>query len=155
MHWHVDKRVLDNIIKGMKGVSYKSQDRGRINSLPDLPVWQLSAVYPPLSPHPAVTIILAVVATSLLIFLVSPAVKQSGYEADHSPPSHADIKNRWSYTSTSLYVFMVSTETTFLFTHILYVAVYIFIISAVMNIAMFHVFLFNFTIEFCNSQKLK
>jgi len=27
-------------------------------------------------------------------------LKQRGWEADHSPPSSADIKNAWSYTST-------------------------------------------------------
>jgi len=30
-----------------------------------------------------------------------PGVKQPGYEADHSPPSRAWVKNMWSYTSTS------------------------------------------------------
>jgi hypothetical protein len=29
-----------------------------------------------------------------------PGVKRQGREADHSPPSSADIKNAWSYTST-------------------------------------------------------
>jgi hypothetical protein len=27
-------------------------------------------------------------------------VKQLGHEADHSPPSSAEVKNAWSYTST-------------------------------------------------------
>jgi hypothetical protein len=31
---------------------------------------------------------------------LSPVVKQPGREADHSPPSNADVKNSWSYTST-------------------------------------------------------
>jgi hypothetical protein len=30
----------------------------------------------------------------------SLGVKQPGREADHSPPSSAEIKNEWSYTST-------------------------------------------------------
>jgi hypothetical protein len=30
-----------------------------------------------------------------------PGVKQLGCEADHSPPSSAEVKNAWSYTSTS------------------------------------------------------
>jgi hypothetical protein len=30
-----------------------------------------------------------------------------GGEADHSPPSSAEVKNVWSYTSTPQYVFMV------------------------------------------------
>jgi hypothetical protein len=31
---------------------------------------------------------------------VSLAVKRPGREADHSPPSSAEVKNAWSYTST-------------------------------------------------------
>jgi len=30
----------------------------------------------------------------------------SGREANHSPPSSANVKNEWSYTSTPTYVFM-------------------------------------------------
>jgi hypothetical protein len=30
----------------------------------------------------------------------------AGLEADHSPPSSAEVKNAWSYTSTPQYVFM-------------------------------------------------
>jgi hypothetical protein len=33
-------------------------------------------------------------------------VKRPGCEADHSPPSSAEVKNAWSYTSTPQYVFM-------------------------------------------------
>jgi hypothetical protein len=33
-------------------------------------------------------------------------LKQLGREADHSPPSSAEVKNSWSYTSTPQYVFM-------------------------------------------------
>jgi hypothetical protein len=29
-----------------------------------------------------------------------PGVKRPGREADHSPPSSAEVKNEWSYTST-------------------------------------------------------
>jgi hypothetical protein len=29
-----------------------------------------------------------------------PGVKQQGCEADHSPPSSAEVRNTWSYTST-------------------------------------------------------
>jgi hypothetical protein len=32
---------------------------------------------------------------------LSMRVKQLGCEADHSPPSSAEVKNAWSYTSTS------------------------------------------------------
>jgi hypothetical protein len=35
-----------------------------------------------------------------------PSLKQSGRETDHSPPSSAEVKNTWSYTSTPPYVFM-------------------------------------------------
>jgi hypothetical protein len=35
-----------------------------------------------------------------------PEVKRQGREADHSPPTSAEVKNMWIYTSTSLYVFM-------------------------------------------------
>jgi hypothetical protein len=30
-----------------------------------------------------------------------------GYEADHTSPSNVEVRNAWSYTSTSQYVFMV------------------------------------------------
>jgi hypothetical protein len=35
-----------------------------------------------------------------------PRVKRSGREADHSPPFSSEVKNEWSYTSTSQYAFM-------------------------------------------------
>jgi hypothetical protein len=31
---------------------------------------------------------------------LSPRVKRAGRESDHSPPSIAEVKNAWSYTST-------------------------------------------------------
>jgi hypothetical protein len=37
---------------------------------------------------------------------LSLGVKRPGREADHSPPSSAEVKNAWSYTSTPPYVFM-------------------------------------------------
>jgi hypothetical protein len=37
---------------------------------------------------------------------LSLGVKRTGREAYHSPPSSAEIKNAWSYTSTPQYVFM-------------------------------------------------
>ena len=40
------------------------------------------------------------------------AVKRPGREADHSRPSNAEIKNSWSYTSTSSYDVMACLETT-------------------------------------------
>jgi hypothetical protein len=35
-----------------------------------------------------------------------PAVRQPGRKADHPPPSSAEFKNAWSYTSTPQYAFM-------------------------------------------------
>jgi hypothetical protein len=35
-----------------------------------------------------------------------PGVKRQGREADHSPPTSAEVKKVWIYTSTPLYVFM-------------------------------------------------
>jgi hypothetical protein len=37
---------------------------------------------------------------------LTPWVKRPGREADHSPPSSVEVKNVWSYTYTSPYVFM-------------------------------------------------
>jgi hypothetical protein len=37
---------------------------------------------------------------------VSLGVKRPGREADHSPPSSAEVKNAWSYTSTPQHTFM-------------------------------------------------
>jgi hypothetical protein len=34
--------------------------------------------------------------------IISPGVKQPDREANHSPPSSADVKNTWSYTSSPL-----------------------------------------------------
>jgi len=31
---------------------------------------------------------------------VSVVLKRPGYDADHSPPSSAEVKNTWSYTPT-------------------------------------------------------
>jgi hypothetical protein len=36
----------------------------------------------------------------------SLGVKRPGREADHSPPSSAEVKNAWSYTSAPQYAFM-------------------------------------------------
>jgi hypothetical protein len=38
---------------------------------------------------------------------LSLEVKRPGREADHPPPSSAEVENAWSYTSTPQYVFMV------------------------------------------------
>jgi hypothetical protein len=45
---------------------------------------------------------------------LSPEVKRPGREADHSPPSSAEVKKMWIYTSP--YAFAVSTGTTLHFT---------------------------------------
>jgi hypothetical protein len=37
---------------------------------------------------------------------VSPGVKRPGREADHSPPTSADVKKMWIFTSTPPYAFM-------------------------------------------------
>jgi hypothetical protein len=37
---------------------------------------------------------------------LSLGIKQPGQEANHSPPSSAEVKNAWSYTSTPQYVFI-------------------------------------------------
>jgi hypothetical protein len=38
--------------------------------------------------------------------VLSLRIKRPGRETDHSPPSSAEVKNEWSYTSTPQYVFM-------------------------------------------------
>jgi hypothetical protein len=66
----------------------------------------------------------ALVPTQPLIQFVPGAlslgVKRPGRETDHSPPSSAEVKNAWLYTSTPQYAFMawclVSTGTTLTFT---------------------------------------
>jgi hypothetical protein len=37
---------------------------------------------------------------------VSLGVKRQGHETDHSPPTSAEIKKMWIYSSTPQYVFM-------------------------------------------------
>jgi len=37
---------------------------------------------------------------------LSLGVKRAGREADHSPQSSAEVKNKWRYTSTPQYAFM-------------------------------------------------
>jgi hypothetical protein len=37
---------------------------------------------------------------------LSSGVKQPGHEADHTPPSSADVKNARNYTSTPQYAFV-------------------------------------------------
>jgi hypothetical protein len=39
--------------------------------------------------------------------LLSPRIKRSEYEAQHSLPSSAEVTNAWSYTSTPPYVFTI------------------------------------------------
>jgi hypothetical protein len=38
--------------------------------------------------------------------VLSPGLKRPAREADHSPPTSAEVKNAWSYTSTHQCVFM-------------------------------------------------
>jgi hypothetical protein len=42
----------------------------------------------------------------LILGTVFLAAKWTVYEADHSPPSSAEVKNMWSYTCTPQYVFI-------------------------------------------------
>jgi hypothetical protein len=37
---------------------------------------------------------------------LSPGVKRPGHEADHLPPTNAEVKKTWVYTSTPPYAFM-------------------------------------------------
>jgi hypothetical protein len=37
---------------------------------------------------------------------LSPGVSQPGRETDHSPPTNAEVKNTWIYTSIPPYIFM-------------------------------------------------
>jgi hypothetical protein len=46
---------------------------------------------------------------------LSLRVKRPGREADHSPPSSAEVKNAWSYTSTPQYAFIVKHRDNFTF----------------------------------------
>jgi hypothetical protein len=41
-----------------------------------------------------------------------PVVKRPGPEVNYPPPSSAEVKNEWSYTSTLLYAFMAWTRKT-------------------------------------------
>jgi hypothetical protein len=56
------------------------------------------------------TVFMSLLASQLWCFVlyssVSLGVKQPGREAHCSPPTSAEIKNAWIYTSTPLYVFM-------------------------------------------------
>jgi hypothetical protein len=38
---------------------------------------------------------------------LSPGIKRQGREADHSPPTSADVKKMWIYSSNHIYAFMV------------------------------------------------
>jgi hypothetical protein len=38
--------------------------------------------------------------------VLSPGVKRQGREADHSPPTTAEVKNTWIYASSRPYAFM-------------------------------------------------
>jgi len=40
---------------------------------------------------------------------VFPVIKWERLEVNHYPPTGAEIKNNWSYTSAPLYAFMVKT----------------------------------------------
>jgi hypothetical protein len=63
----------------------------RIFSSPRRPDWLWGSTQPPIQCVP---------------WALSPEVKQQGCEADHSPPSCAEVKSMWIYTSTPPYAFM-------------------------------------------------
>jgi hypothetical protein len=42
----------------------------------------------------------------IIIIIIIPGVKLPGHEADHSPPTSAEFKKTWIYTSIPPYVFM-------------------------------------------------
>ena len=44
---------------------------------------------------------------------LSPVVKRKGRDADHSPPSSAEVKNEWICNFTPSYAFMACTGTCF------------------------------------------
>lgn len=44
--------------------------------------------------------------------VLSRTVKQPGHKAGHSLPSNVEVTNKWSCSSTPLYVFMLYTGTT-------------------------------------------
>jgi hypothetical protein len=74
---------------------------------------------------------------------LSPAEKQPGREADHSPLSSAEVKNSWSYTSTSWRGAYLSTgiaivlTLTYLITKLHYRLTHKFLTMANINITVF------------------
>jgi hypothetical protein len=58
---------------------------------------------------------------------LSLGIKRPGREADHSPPSNAEVKNAWIYTSAPQYVFvawcLVKHRDDFTFTFTLFIAI--------------------------------
>jgi hypothetical protein len=44
--------------------------------------------------------------TGIFVTLYMVRVKQPGPDADHSPPSGAEVKNKWRYTCTPPYPFL-------------------------------------------------
>jgi hypothetical protein len=73
-----------------RGVGVRVPVGSRIFSSPDRPD-RLRSTQPPIQRVPGA---------------LSPGVKRSGREVDHSPPTSAEVKKMWIYTSISPYVFM-------------------------------------------------
>jgi len=46
------------------------------------------------------------------VIVLSPAVQRPVRKIDHSPPSSAEVKNEWSYTSVPLYAYIAETGKT-------------------------------------------
>jgi hypothetical protein len=63
--------------------------------------------------------------------VLSLGLKRPGHEADHSPPSSAEVKNAWRYTSAPQYVFMawclVKHKNTFTFIIIIIIIIIIYL----------------------------
>jgi hypothetical protein len=47
-----------------------------------------------------------ILAIQWVLWALSPGGKPSGLQADHSPPTSAEVKKMWFYTSTPPYAFM-------------------------------------------------
>jgi hypothetical protein len=74
-----------------RGVGVRVPVESRIFSSPDRPDRLLRSTQPPIQWVPGA---------------LSPGVKRPGRGVDHSPPTSAEVKKMWIYTSTPTYAFM-------------------------------------------------
>jgi hypothetical protein len=84
---------LYSIVKSVQRLDYGLDDRGSI------PGGSSNWIFSPPLPDPA--------SYPMGTGVCFPGVKRPGRKSDYSPPSSAEVKNAWSYTSTPQYVFMV------------------------------------------------